>query len=75
MKQSEIAALVVVASISVVIAYFVASSLIGSPGSESVSVKTIDEITTDVVEPDDSIFNADAINPTVEVVIGEQSSP
>lgn len=75
MKQTEIAALVMVASVSVIIAYFVASNFLGSPGEEKVSVKTINEITADIVEPDASIFNEDAINPTVEVVIGENSSP
>ncbi len=71
MKQSDVAALIIIASLSMLVAYFVADAVIGGSDSESVKVKTITPITADVVEPDSSIFNEDAINPTVEVVIGE----
>ncbi len=75
MKQGDIIALVLVASTSVIVAYFVANAVIGNPETESQKVKTITPITATVVEPDDEIFNKDAINPTVEVVIGENQSP
>jgi|TARA_B100001245_G_C22842655_1_gene405134 hypothetical protein len=71
MKRGDIAALVFVATVSMVIAYFVANAFIGGPTSESETVKTTDPITDNIVEPDETIFNEDAINPTVEVVIGE----
>lgn len=71
MKNNDIAALILIASLSVIAAYFVASALIGQPGSESVKVKTATPISADVMEPDGKIFNKDAINPTVEVVIGD----
>lgn len=72
MKNTDIAALILIASISMVIAYFVADAVIGKPTSESVKVKTIERISSDIQEPDKSIFNEDAINPTVEVIIGDQ---
>jgi hypothetical protein len=72
MKNSDIAAIIVIASISVLIAYFVADAVIGKPSNDSVKVKTIAPISADVQTPDNSIFNKDAINPTVEVVIGNQ---
>ena len=75
MKQNEIAALIFIASFSVIVAYFVAGAFLGNPSSQTVKVKTIAPISTDVQEPDNSIFNKDAINPTVQVVIGDQSSP
>ncbi len=71
MKNSDIAALILIASLSVVVAYFVASAVIGKPSSASVKVKTIEPISAEVQEPDKSIFNEDAINPTVEVEIGD----
>lgn len=71
MKNSDIAALIVIASLSMLVAYFVADMVIGKPSAESVKVKTIEPMTADVVEPDSSIFNDNAINPTVEVVIGD----
>jgi len=74
MKSSDIAALILIASISVLVAYFVADAVIGKPSSESVKVKTIAPISADVETPDKTIFNKDAINPTVEVEIGNSDS-
>jgi spore maturation protein SpmB len=72
MKRSDVAAVILIASISIAAAYFVANSLIGTPTSESVKVKTASPISSDISEPDKDIFNKDAINPTVEVVIGDE---
>ncbi len=75
MKKSDIAALILIASISVLVAYFIADAVIGKPSSASVRVKTIAPITADVQTPDKTIFNRDAINPTVEVEIGDGQKP
>jgi cell division protein FtsB len=72
MKKSDIAMIILIASVSVLIAYFVAKAIIGDVGSQTVKVKTTDKITTDVQEPDTSIFNSNAINPTVDVIIGDK---
>jgi hypothetical protein len=74
MKNTDIAAVILIASLSMLAAYFIADAVIGRPNSESVKVKTVDSITADVQTPDSSVFNKDAINPTVEVIIGGQSS-
>jgi hypothetical protein len=73
MKKSDIAMIILIASISVMVAYFVAKAVIGDSASEPVIVKTTDEISTDVENPDAGIFNTKAINPTVQVIIGDQS--
>lgn len=70
MKKSDIAMIILIASISVLVAYFVAKAIVGDVQNESVKVKTADPITTDIVQPDTSVFNSTAINPTVEVIIG-----
>jgi len=70
MKNSDIAVIILIASISVLVAYFVADAVIGKPSHETVMVKTIAPISANVETPDPSIFNKDAINPTVEVDIG-----
>jgi len=74
MKRSDIAMIILIASISILVAYFVAKAVIGDVQNESVKVKTTDPITTEVVEPDKTVFNKDAINPTVEVIIGGNQS-
>lgn len=71
MKRSDIAMIILIASMSMLVAYFVAKSVLGDANNEAVTVKTADPITKDVNEPDPSIFREDAINPTVEVFIGE----
>lgn len=71
MKRSDIAAIVLIAGVSIAVAYFVASAIIGKPSNESVKVQTAAAISPDVVQPDTNIFNKDAINPTVEVAIGD----
>lgn len=74
MKKSDVAMIILIASISMMVAYFVANAIIGNTQSQSVKVKTADSISTDIVQPDPSVFNSSAINPTVQVIIGGQSS-
>lgn len=70
MKKSDIAMIILIASISVLVAYFVAKAVIGDVQDQSVKVKTAEPITSEVAEPDKRVFNTDAVNPTVEVIIG-----
>jgi hypothetical protein len=75
MKKSDIAMIILIASISMLVAYFVSKSILGDVGAQSVKVKTAEKITTEVTKPDPSVFNSSAINPTVEVIIGNQAQP
>lgn len=70
MKKSDIAMIILIASVSVLIAYFVAKSVIGDVQNQSVKVKIAEPITAEIEKPDPKIFNANAVNPTVEVIIG-----
>lgn len=75
MKNSDIAMIILIASISVLVAYGVVSAIpVLKAPTEPVTVQTIDEYTSDVADPDPSIFNSSAINPTVDVTIGSGSS-
>lgn len=75
MKKSDIAMIILIASISVLVAYFVGKSFIGDVRSTSVKVKTADSISSTITQPDPAIFNSQAINPTVEVIIGGDTQP
>lgn len=71
MKKSDIAMIILIASISMVAAYFVVKSIpIFQSTSEPKQVSTFEEILPTVKEADPAVFNDDAINPTVEVFIG-----
>lgn len=73
MKKTDIAMIILIATLSVIAAYSVASVIPGlSPSKESAKVKTIDKYSAKVDEPDPTIFNSDAINPTVNVTVGKQ---
>lgn len=72
MKKTDIALIILIAGASVLIAYFVARAIpgLGSANNQAVTVKTAEAISPDVIPPDPTIFNKDAINPTIESIIG-----
>lgn len=72
MKKTDIAALILIASLSMLTAYLIANAVIGRPNAETVKVKSVEAISADVSEPDPGVFNKDAINPTVEVIVGDK---
>lgn len=66
--------LILIASGSILISYFIASATpIGKASTEPVEVETIERIEQSVAEPSPEVFNQNAINPSVEVNI--ESSP
>ena len=69
MKKSDIAMIILIASISIIVAFFVAKSIFGDVYSGTAKVKTIDKIDSSIVNPSSDIFNKDAINPAVQVQI------
>ncbi|HMM61934.1 MAG TPA: hypothetical protein PKC86_00020 [Candidatus Saccharibacteria bacterium] len=69
MKRTDVAMIVFIASISILIAYFVGKALFGNVYDGSTKVKTIDKIDSSIVEPDPAIFNTNAINPAVQVQV------
>lgn len=71
MKSTDIAMIILIASISVGVAFAVVSAIPGlKDSSEPVKVKTIEEYSSAIEEPDPAVFNKEAINPTVDVTIG-----
>lgn len=66
--------IILIASGSILISYFIATATpLGSAIEEPVNVKTIERIDTSVSDPDEKIFNSNAINPSVEVQIAPES--
>lgn len=71
MKKTDIAMIIFIATLGVMIAYFIATNIpFLTVKQEGVEVKTIQAIYASVADPDREIFAVDAINPTVEIVIG-----
>jgi|AntRauTorckE6833_2_1112554.scaffolds.fasta_scaffold20675_3 hypothetical protein len=74
MKKSDIAMIILIASVSMLIAYFVARAIFGDAYTGNAQVKAAEPISSEVVEPNTEIFNEDAINPAVPVRIGEDGT-
>jgi hypothetical protein cdiviTM7_02684 len=71
MKQSDIFSIIIIATVGTLATYLGINSLLGDPNLRSEKIKTIEPISAELKEPDSELFNPDAINPTVEVYIGD----
>ncbi|MBP5512415.1 hypothetical protein J6X90_03445 [Candidatus Saccharibacteria bacterium] len=71
MRQSDIFSIIIIASVGTMASYFAVNALLPNPDLAHAEIKTIDPISIELAEPDPEIFNPTAINPTVEVFVGE----
>lgn len=74
MKKTDLAMVILIATVSVLVAFFVTRSIMGTPSEEGAKAKTIYKIDAEIVPPDTAIFNQDAINPAVKVQINDGTS-
>lgn len=74
MKQNDIAAIVLIVAIAGVIAYFVASTVVGRPENNPVQVEQVTPIGATFPAPDSRIFNDKAIDATVEIQGGGENT-
>ena len=69
--KTDLATSISAAIIGVLIAYFLSNWMFVHP-IEEVTIKVIgSEVNTELVNPDPEIFNYKALNPTVEVFVGD----
>lgn len=75
MKKSDLAMIVLIAALSVGAAFIVVGSIPGlNLSSDSAEkVKTIERYESKIDEPDKDVFNSTAVNPTVDITIGDTS--
>lgn len=68
--KTDLATTIIAVIAGIIIAYFATNIII--PGLEDVSFKNLSEsINTSLTDPDVNVFNFRAINPTVEVYVGQ----
>lgn len=70
MKTSDYISVVMIAIVGTILAYFLTNSLLGDPAEKSVSFEYMEKVDGTLTAPDGEVFNLAAINPTVEVYIG-----
>ena len=73
MKKNDIATLVLIISISFMIAWFTASAIIPTLKKEDKKVDSVELISANIELPDKRIFNQEAINPTIDREIGKSA--
>lgn len=73
-KQSDIAVIILVASISLVASYFIGNSIINTDANRSTDVEVAVPISPEFPQPSTRIFHDDAINPTELIQIGNEQS-
>ena len=70
MKNTDIALVVMIALVATVVSYFLGNAILGDPNDQVTTVSYMEVIGANVDEPDPESFNIDALNPTVEVYVG-----
>ena len=71
--KTDLASSIGIAIVGVLIAYFVCNLFVGP--IDDVSIKTVDSsFSTDIIEPNPEVFNYRAVNPTVEVYVGDDEN-
>jgi hypothetical protein len=76
MKKTDIAMIILIASVSVLVSFAIANNLTFlKPPEKGQKVKVAEKIEATVDEPSQQVFKADAINPTIQTVIGGGQAP
>ena len=70
MKNSEIAMVILIAAVSVIVSYFLGNTILGDPSQLAESISYMEPINSSIEQPDNETFNPYALNPTVEVYVG-----
>lgn len=70
MRKKDIISIVAVAILGVVAAIVAVNSILGDIDDKSATFRSIEVVNSGVGVPDPEVFNPDAINPTVDVYVG-----
>lgn len=73
-KQSDIAMIILVASLSMVASYFIGDAIINTDENRSTDVEVVTPISPEFLLPSTEIFNDNAINPTELIKIGDDNT-
>ena len=72
MKQSDVFSIIFVAGVGVLVSFFACQAIMGDPDDAVISFTALrTPITATLAIPEPEVFNSTAINPTVEVYVGD----
>ena len=75
MKQKDIALIAVIAIVSGVISFFVSGMIFAKPADREQKAEVVDVITSEFSPPSTKYFNAQSIDPTQLIQIGDNDNP
>lgn len=72
MKRSDIYSLILIAGIGTFAAFLACNAILGDPNEAKIEYKTVSKVlTNELAVPNEEVFNDTAINPTIEVYVGD----
>ncbi len=72
MRQTDVFSIIFVAGVGILASFFACRAIMGDPSDATTEFKELNSvISSDLVQPSAEIFNSQAINPTVEVYVGD----
>lgn len=77
MKEKDVALIIIVCFVSAVFSLFVTRAIFTAPKHRQQQVEVVEKLTSEFAIPtkEDKYFNANAINPTRLIKIGENPNP
>lgn len=75
MKQKDVVLILVLVFISGVLSFIVSGMIFGKPSAKSQQAEVVDVITSDFALPSSKYFNANSIDPTQLIQIGNTNNP
>ncbi len=73
MNKNNIAILIVIVLVAAGFSYGIGTALLGDRVSKPQDVEVVDAISSEIAEPDKTVFANDAINPTVQITISDNN--
>lgn len=74
MKQKDILLIIMVVIISGMVSFFISKFLFTVPKNRQTKVEIVQPISSDFSQPDTRYFNANAIDPTKNITIGDNQN-
>lgn len=72
MKSKDLTTIIIIAVSGFIVSFLSLNAILGNPDDAKMEIKVINPIGSEVNTPSSEIFNNEAINPTVEVYVGQK---
>ena len=74
MKKTDVAMIILIATISVLASFFITKAVMGTPSEDTKKAQTIEAIDPTIEQPDTAIFNSEAINPAIKIELNDDTN-